>query len=295
MDLSVVITTYNRKQFLGLAIDSVLKQSLPVSEILVIDDASTDGTESEFANASFSVPFRFFQNVRNGGVSFSRNFGVSQCKSPWVAFLDCDDVWHPDKWLEQSRILNSEPGLDWIQTQEVWIRDGGVVPVLEAYQKSNSDFFKQAMQTTFVTVSSLVLRKTSFHQLGGFREDLPFLEDYDFGIKLSALLRGGLVEQRLISKFGGHHDQLSSQIRNRDFWKTKILSSLPDVVMATLENSPTNKAVFQAERNFRLQNLFAIMSKKIPFQNFLEFQKKILPKIQISKSLEDLENQFLNS
>ena len=96
--VSVVIPTYNRINLLPEAIDSVLSQSYPVSEVIVVDDGSTDHTFETLASKYQKVKFLKQENL---GVSAARNTGVSEAKSNWIAFLDSDDQWETQKIEKQ--------------------------------------------------------------------------------------------------------------------------------------------------------------------------------------------------
>ena len=98
LGISVVIPTYNRRAEVLEAIASVLAQTLEVSEIIVIDDGSTDDTEEHVAR--LEAPVRYIR-TKNQGVSAARNHGIQQSKSDWIAFLDSDDEWHPEKLARQ--------------------------------------------------------------------------------------------------------------------------------------------------------------------------------------------------
>lgn len=95
MRVSAVIPTYNRRTQVQRAIESVLSQTVPVDEILIVDDGSTDGTSGEISN-------RFGERVRlihqeNQGVSSARHRGIAESTGEWIAFLDSDDEWLPNR------------------------------------------------------------------------------------------------------------------------------------------------------------------------------------------------------
>ena len=120
--VSVVIPTYNRVPYLGRAITSVLKQSYPVNEIIVIDNGSTDQTLS-FIKKKFTRIRVITEKKR--GVSFARNLGIKNCKYNWIAFLDSDDEWITDK-IEKQFVLLKESNFKYqfIHTNEIWIKNG---------------------------------------------------------------------------------------------------------------------------------------------------------------------------
>ena len=100
LKISVVIPTYNRANTIIKAIESVQSQSYSVDEIIIVDDSSTDDTESRLRNVK-DDKIRYFFLETNSGAAGARNYGVSQARNDMIAFLDSDDVWHPDKIKKQ--------------------------------------------------------------------------------------------------------------------------------------------------------------------------------------------------
>ncbi|MBF0245598.1 MAG: glycosyltransferase family 2 protein, partial [Planctomycetes bacterium] len=119
-DLSVVIPTHNRSSWLVHAIESVLAQSLPAREVIVVDDGSTDDTDEVVARYSGLTYLRREQ----GGPSAARNAGAAISTGRWLAFLDSDDRWLPAKIERQLQWLEAHPGVEAVYTDEIWIRKG---------------------------------------------------------------------------------------------------------------------------------------------------------------------------
>lgn len=107
-EVSVIIPTYNRVRVLGRALDSVCRQTLPDIEVLVVDDASTDDTES-FVRSYADTRVRYVKCDRNGGPAAARNVGMSQAQARYIAFLDSDDEWTPEKLALQVTRMDMEP------------------------------------------------------------------------------------------------------------------------------------------------------------------------------------------
>ena len=111
--VSVVIPTYNSGQYLPEALESVLAQTVPPLEIIVVDDGSTDDTADRLHPYLNLITYKF---QTNSGVSAARNAGLQLAKGDYVAFLDADDVWHPRKLEFQMGILTSHPDLGLLGT-----------------------------------------------------------------------------------------------------------------------------------------------------------------------------------
>ena len=111
--ISVVIPTFNRCAILPRAIDSVLKQTRPADEIIVIDNGSKDGT-IDMLKANYPDIMRLRQS--KPGVSPTRNMGISLSKSTWIALLDSDDAWHPEKLEKQLDVIKQNSGYRLIHT-----------------------------------------------------------------------------------------------------------------------------------------------------------------------------------
>lgn len=207
---SVIIPAYNRYQLLKRAIDSVLNQTFRDFELVVVDDGSTDETPGVATEYEGRITY-----IRqdNGGVSKARNRGIHLARSPYIAFLDSDDVWFPEKLNEQCSYLNSNPDVLIHQTDELWIRNGKRINPMKKHMKREGTIFLESLDRCMISPSSVVMKRDLFDRFGLFDEDLPVCEDYDLWLRIAAEERVGLIEKKLIAKYGGHSDQLS-----RRFW-----------------------------------------------------------------------------
>ena len=122
--VSVIIPTFNREHCLMRALNSALAQSYPIQEIIVVDDGSTDATEKLIQE---SYPSVIYIKQENHGVSAARNRGIKNSLGSWLAFLDSDDEWLPDKLEKQFSALEQQPEFKIIHSDEIWIRNGAQV------------------------------------------------------------------------------------------------------------------------------------------------------------------------
>ncbi len=185
--ISVVIPAYNAAEHICEAIESVLKQTHPDLEVIVVDDGSKDGT-GDLVRARF--PLVICITKPNGGASSARNVGCRMATGEYIAFLDADDAWHPQKTTAQvalmaaypqadlSRVAVSEETLDW--REPLMPTDGGL-PVHSCYQRIGDGF-----EHPFFATSAVLVRRTAFLAVGGFDESLNIAEDIDFFLKVMA-------------------------------------------------------------------------------------------------------------
>ncbi len=180
--ISVIIPTYNRRHLLPFAIQSILDQTYTDFEIIVVDDASTDGTK-EVLSRFKDKRIRYIRHGENRGISAARNTGIHASKGDFVAFLDDDDTHLPGKLMSQLNIIESSDlnvGLVYVGIQYVDEYGNPIGISLPSksiwYGLSHSDFI--GGQTPLV-------RKKCFDEIGVFDEDLPYFEDRDMWLRLS--------------------------------------------------------------------------------------------------------------
>ena len=205
------------------AIDSVLSQTSREFELLVIDDGSTDDTVSCLAPLADRIRL-----VRqdNKGVSAARNRGAALARGDYLAFLDSDDLWLPEKLAVQASYVRTFPGAALCHTEEIWIRNGRRVNPRKKHAKAEGRPFTELLRDSLVSPSSVMIRKTTFEEIGGFDEALPACEDYALWLTLSRCHEFHLIRRPLVIKRGGHADQLSKTIWGLDRFRIRVLDSL---------------------------------------------------------------------
>ena len=223
--VSAVIPTHNRLHLLRRALYSVQAQTLPPLETIVIDDGSTDRSHE-----SLATEFPTVQWIRqsNHGVSHARNQGIKQAKGEWIALLDSDDTWHPSKLEEQNQFLQQNLGLLFCHTDEAWIRRGKSVSHPAYLNKSNQDIFLKSLARCIICPSSVVIHQKIFEKIGFFDEELPVCEDYDLWLRLVLQYEIGYLDRKLVTKHGGHSDQLSTTYWGMDRFRVQSLQKLLD-------------------------------------------------------------------
>ena len=221
--ISVIIPTYNRAYCLSRAIDSVLAQSHPVEKICVIDDGSTDGTQQLLQS---NYPQIHYIRQENKGVSAARNEGIRKIKSQWIAFLDSDDEWLPQKIEKQLFELTRQPMYKLIHCDEVWIRNGVRVNAMNKHKKSGGDIFESCLPLCVISPSASIIQRELLLEVGLFNESLPACEDYDLWLRICSSHPVLYVYEKLLCKYGGHEDQLSRQHWGMDRFRVDALDRI---------------------------------------------------------------------
>jgi len=250
--ISVIIPTYNRKLLLQRALDSVMRQTLKNFELIIIDDASEDGSETLdiFSGAHANVSTLRFPLHR--GVSAARNAGVGLAKTSLICFLDSDDEWHKDKLKHQMQWHTEHPEFRIFQTKEIWIRNGKRVNPPKTHEKIHGSQFKENLERCMITPSSVMMEKTLFLEAGQFNESIPACEDYDLWLRITAAHPVGLVDKFLLTRYGGHSDQLSSEFVGLDRFRIRSIAQLletthlPETLRCAAINTLVTKATIVA-------------------------------------------------
>ncbi len=212
--LSVVIPTYNRVELLQRALDSVLRQTTPCSEIIVIDDGSTDCTASllsKYKKQSHTPLTTLTQN--NKGPAAARNAGILKSRQPFIAFLDSDDHWHKKKIQVQYEQLKDNPEFLISHTKEKWLRRGEHLNQKKIHIPRQGNIFNHCLQLCAVGMSTVMVKKELFSRVGYFDESLQCCEDYDLWLRVSWRFPFLLVDSPLTIKEGGRDDQVSFRYR----------------------------------------------------------------------------------
>jgi len=223
--ISVIIPVYNRSTLLSRAVQSVLKQTFKDFELIIIDDCSDENLETlAVLNSDSRI---IFQRLPwRSGVSFARNTGVHRSGGKWVAFLDSDDEWQKEKLAQQIKWLDLHPSYEIMQSREVWIRNGKRVNSPKTHEKSEGDLFDASLDRCMITPSSVILSRKLFDEHHGFNESLPACEDYDLWLRICSHKPVGLIDQHLLTRYGGHDDQLSGSISILDRFRVRSILQL---------------------------------------------------------------------
>lgn len=196
--ISVILASFNHAQFVELAVRSVLDQTYKNIELIIVDDGSSDGT-AEIIRKINDHRIKFYRIEKNRSVQV-RNYALRHAKGKFIAFQNSDDVWAPDKLSRQLEVMESQPEVQAVFTGVSFLNGDGLQS--DGEWAKNLFWFESQSQTAWLQrffydgnclpLPSALVRKGTLSAIGGFRETLVQLSDFDLWIRLAA--RGTFVQ-----------------------------------------------------------------------------------------------------
>lgn len=189
--VSIVIPLYNKAKHIRATLESVLNQTFPDFEIVIVNDGSTDSSEDEVA-AVKDDRIRLF-TITNSGVSFARNYGISKANAQWIAFLDADDYWFPHHLEDLVNLKNDFPGCGLYCKAYYKEMKGVKIPSLYAaipqtpWRGIVADYFASSVVNALAWTSAVMISKTVLQEMGGFDEKITLGagEDTDLWMRIA--------------------------------------------------------------------------------------------------------------
>jgi glycosyltransferase involved in cell wall biosynthesis len=207
--VSVVIPTYNRRDIVRDAIDSALAQTLPPSQIIVVDDGSKDDTGAHL-RTTYGDAIDYRRQV-NAGLSAARNHGIRAATQPLIAFLDDDDVWHPRKLELQAQCFERNPELGLLGAEQFdWPAESFPDSPADPSTVLRTITWEQLVIRTLIPVSSVVVRRDVFPRAGEFDVTFRSSEDRDFFLRVARVARVGMLDAPL----SGYRDTPGSMCKD---------------------------------------------------------------------------------
>lgn len=219
--VSVVVPTHERADTLQRAIESVLSQTITDIELIVVDDASTDGTEAVVRE--YDDPrIKYLKHDENCGGSAARNTGVDAAEGKFVAFLDDDDEWRPGKLAAQLDVYDrasAETGVVYTGIENV--DEGGQTNSVKT-PRIEGDVTKELLLHNFIgSFSALMVDRETVEQVGLLDERFPSWQDWEYYIQLSREAEFAAVPEPLVVRHNAGHEQISDDV------ETKITETYP--------------------------------------------------------------------
>jgi len=201
--VSVIIPTYNREKTIENAIQSVLNQTYTNLEVLVIDDGSTDGT-ADIVKGIKNERVKYIALKKNGGASNARNVGVEMASGEWIAFQDSDDYWHSDKLEKQMEYYHSKPKYSLIYCMsnvDLGNNRYMIVPTDPLPEITEGNMLSTLLCRNLIDTPTMLMKKESFLEVGGFDTTYHALEDWEFVIRFASKYQIGFCTEVLMDSY----------------------------------------------------------------------------------------------
>jgi glycosyltransferase involved in cell wall biosynthesis len=193
-------------------------------EVIVIDDGSTDGTDNLIDSYTDDRLTNIRQN--NHGVAHARNRGIEKSTGDFIAFLDSDDWWTIDKLQKTADYIHNSPQIKIFHSEEVWYRKGILLPQKLKHKNPTGSAYESVLRICCISMSTAVLHKEVFSNIGTFDESFEACEDYDLWLRATNKYTVKLIPEALTLKEGGRADQLSSNVWGLDRFRIKALEKM---------------------------------------------------------------------
>ncbi|MEL6978596.1 MAG: glycosyltransferase family A protein [Pseudomonadota bacterium] len=248
--ISVVIPVKNRPDVIHRALDSVAKQTLPVHEVIIVDDGSTDDTPEQAARRSGEFPsLQVIRLKESVGAASARNIGARAASGEMIALLDSDDAWMPEKMEQQEALLRRNPGAPICFTGTVVrFRKRKANVVIPPPVITQRDFFRRNMAGGCTLA---MIRRDAFFEVGGFRDGMPSCQDWEFWIRLAGLGETVCCQAGLSEYFFDGAARITKNLQRALEGHQIVFESI------YTRADPAELPAIKAEHNKRLSELFS--------------------------------------
>ncbi len=282
-NISVIITSYNQKDYLKEAVESVLSQTLRPMEIIICDDASSDGSQELIRSYENRYPglVRAVLHPKNLGISKNRNSGLRAVRGELVTWLDGDDRFRPEKLALELESYLSDPAVKWVYSQVVMIDSMGRRLGRRYRRPCEGLIFERVISMLGRAPRNPLVEYASLRKVGFFDEDMYMYEDFDLCLRLAKSFRCSyrqepLIEYRVHSE-GAHRLSVEEHLLNLERLYKNFLSLISDYddekraelekrLKETIDNITNAGCVKRALSIFRtvLKNLFISKDRALP-------------------------------
>jgi glycosyltransferase involved in cell wall biosynthesis len=217
--VSIIIPAYNAERYIAEAIDSVLDQTWPDVECIVVDDGSTDRTADIIRRYRNGVKYFYQENAER---SAARNRGFAESSGDFISFLDADDYIAPGKIEEQMTFMDAQPDYDVVYSRVLYFRDDGRRNFREIRRPlPTGDILNKLLFRNFISLGSPLLRRAVIERCGGFDTRLSYNEDWEFWMRLAVVgIRFGFFDA--CNLFCRVHEESSTSVDRLRMYESKL-------------------------------------------------------------------------
>ena len=273
---SVVIPTHNRSTLLKRALDSVLNQTFQDFEIIVVDDHSTDDTPNIIKKYS-DKRLKYAKNNRLKGACGARNTGIFSAKGQWVAFLDDDDSWFPDKLKEQYQLIERSSEKVGLVCSDYAIYKG-IGKRLRKIKNRPAGWVRDKILYGGIIgcLSSTVVKADILSKIGGFDESFPSCQDQDLWLQVAGCSEFASVPKTLVLMYQEKRDRIGQNHKGKMDGYIKLRNKYFDIIGKSLRLRHRHESIIFTYAS--LLNEKSIAKKSFPwlvFGLFVDFPKCI--------------------
>ena len=225
--VSVIIPVYNRSNLLKEVVKSVISQKFADFELIIADDCSAENIEKTLETIPLieSISLKYLSLQKHSGMpGFVRNAGCKIAEGSYIAFLDSDDLWLPDKLQKQIALIAGNISI--CHTREIWQRGDKIISQSSQRHKKEGDIFEDSLIKCIIGPSTVIMEKRLFEKHNGFREDLEVAEDYELWLRITESTPVAYIDQPLVIKRAGDWDQLSEKYGQIEIFRINALKQL---------------------------------------------------------------------
>jgi glycosyltransferase involved in cell wall biosynthesis len=224
--VAVIVPTYERLAFLREAVESVRAQTVADWEMVIADDGSTDGS-ADWVESLGDARIAVERRPHTGNKSALRNLGVARSTAEWIAFLDSDDRWHPEKLARQLAFHRANPTVRWSHTARRLV-DAAGAPLPESLSRwePHAGWILEHVVTLSANIAlpSVMVDRALLRDAGGFDESFPWVEDFELWFRLAERAECGVVDEPLLDV--RKHRRLTLQVPERSLGFSRIYGEL---------------------------------------------------------------------
>ncbi|MEY8410228.1 glycosyltransferase family 2 protein [Lachnospiraceae bacterium 62-26] len=197
--VSVILPTYNREKQLPGAVESVLKQTHGALELIIVDDASTDGT-ADYINTLEDKRVRYIRLEQNMGAAAARNIGINSAGYDLIAFEDSDDFWRPEKLEKQIAVMDEQTGMVYCAyaIEDEFRRRICIPSRLCDRTALSGDIYNRLREGNIVGTPTVLVRKDCLIKIGGFSEKMRSIEDWELALRVAKITQIKYIDEILV-------------------------------------------------------------------------------------------------